>query len=635
MINLKTLDCKTRVNFFEDDYKIKNNNTDARKYTIDNHTIWTINNFLSSDECSSIINTCETSGFDYVEWRNSSRLMTFEDNKKLENIIKSRLKEDCFLQRLNNFNHVKPYGFHSDIIQWDDNTDYINNCFRINKYSDNQGFYAHRDAQYTKNESIKSNYTLLVYLNDDFSDGETVFYVPLSEYINNGYLVREELKKFPFVQVPFKPCKGMAVIFDQRLIHKGSNVGSGNKYVLRTDLICKGEKLIDCDFVLEQDVYKLCKGIFRQAQYQELDETLINETSKLYEICIALRQTPQLISEYPKHLEKYLVNTCKVTINIDPILTFVSRNGLQYKFTYINNVSLDKETLVKVAYLYAIISCTNPINKFTEEEIATKLKKVCDLYGVYKNLDAKHHLPPDHDKELINYISNPESKFEDYVKLDLYPRYSKEKKSYPRDNKLQMFHNKYISSDRYSTPDIVSHAIDQEYYTTKRTSDIDDIKVIPELVLGKFFNIDINIPKLNTRKMNHRCPYSIYLKNTVNHAIGISPLCGICNHNSQSNTIHYSKPPINMKMISNVKYEYDKNDDNLKFDIYMSENDCFTSGDITISVLSEAINHASCQCDTYFSPVKTDVAHTIVELCGSFVLTDETLEITLTPQIIM
>lgn len=634
MINLKTLDCKTQVKFFDDSYDIINNNCNAQKYTFLNNTIWTISNFLSNDECDSVINTCENVGFDNVEWRNSSRLMVFEDNEKLENIIKLRLKDDGFLNRLNTVNHVKPYGFHSDTIQWSYNTEQINNCFRINKYEKDQGFYPHRDAQYTESSTRKSNYTMLIYLNDDFEDGETEFFIPLKDYINTGYLINEELRKFPFIKAPFKPRKGMAIIFDQRLIHKGKNVLSGTKYVLRTDMICNGEKYLDYVSTIEELTYKLCRGIFRQAQYQELDKSLHDNTSKLYEICIALRQMPHLITEYPAHLEKYLINTCNVTVNIDPILTFIARDGMNYTFTYIDNLSLDKETMIKVAYLYAILTCTNAINKFSEDEINTRLKKVCDLYGVYKNIDASKHKVIKYDVETRKYLAKSDISYDDYNMSYLMEKCSN------RDEKRQLekFINDYNTCNRFSEERYVDMYVDQQYYTSHKHTQYDVMKIFPELTLRPLLGDEFKIPRLNTTKMNYRCPYSIYTENTVNNIIGVTPTCGICISSARSNNEPINpmaKDPITTKMISHIEPGYDKNDNNLNFDITLEGHEDNWYGDISISVLSEPINHASCQCETFFSTSKIDKTHTIIDLHGIFRMNDHELVITLEPQIVM
>jgi hypothetical protein len=54
----------------------------------------------------------------------------------------------------------------------------------------------------------------MVYLNDDFTGGET-----------------------RFTQGVVKPAKGMALVFVHQLFHQGDVVTSGRKYVVRTDVM--------------------------------------------------------------------------------------------------------------------------------------------------------------------------------------------------------------------------------------------------------------------------------------------------------------------------------------------------------------------------------------------------------------
>jgi hypothetical protein len=60
----------------------------------------------------------------------------------------------------------------------------------------------------------------MVYLNDDFTGGETKF------YLDNG---------MPRLEV--KPDRWMALVFVHRQLHEGAPVAQGRKYVLRTDVM--------------------------------------------------------------------------------------------------------------------------------------------------------------------------------------------------------------------------------------------------------------------------------------------------------------------------------------------------------------------------------------------------------------
>ncbi|KAJ4290820.1 hypothetical protein N0V90_010015 [Kalmusia sp. IMI 367209] len=73
-----------------------------------------------------------------------------------------------------------------------------------------------------------SLYTFLIYLNDDFKGGETTFFIPsMKEGVLNAY--------------PVKPVMGSVAVFphgeaQDALLHEGTGVVEGAKYVIRTDV---------------------------------------------------------------------------------------------------------------------------------------------------------------------------------------------------------------------------------------------------------------------------------------------------------------------------------------------------------------------------------------------------------------
>jgi hypothetical protein len=80
----------------------------------------------------------------------------------------------------------------------------------------------------THTDAARSYYTFLIYLNDDFEGGETVFYYGAND--QNGMAARG-----------VTPRQGSVVCFPQgnsaSLIHEGSAVREGTKYVVRTDVL--------------------------------------------------------------------------------------------------------------------------------------------------------------------------------------------------------------------------------------------------------------------------------------------------------------------------------------------------------------------------------------------------------------
>jgi prolyl 4-hydroxylase len=92
-----------------------------------------------------------------------------------------------------------------------------NERFRCYRYKPGMRFAAHKDGSFERNESEKSFYTYLIYLNDGFEGGET------------NFATSPELS--------IKPVAGMGLVFQHPIIHEGAEVRSGVKYVARTDLM--------------------------------------------------------------------------------------------------------------------------------------------------------------------------------------------------------------------------------------------------------------------------------------------------------------------------------------------------------------------------------------------------------------
>lgn len=86
---------------------------------------------------------------------------------------------------------------------------------RVYRYDVGHQFGLHSDQSYTRGDA-RSLLTLLVYLNDDFTGGET---------------------EFPEKNQTIVPRIGDALWFQHAVLHAGTQVTRGTKYVLRTDVL--------------------------------------------------------------------------------------------------------------------------------------------------------------------------------------------------------------------------------------------------------------------------------------------------------------------------------------------------------------------------------------------------------------
>jgi len=92
-----------------------------------------------------------------------------------------------------------------------------NERFRCYRYQPGMRFAPHADGAFFRNEHEQSFYTFMVYLNAEFEGGQTTF--------------------FTDPEVAITPETGMGLLFQHPLIHEGSVVTAGVKYVARTDVM--------------------------------------------------------------------------------------------------------------------------------------------------------------------------------------------------------------------------------------------------------------------------------------------------------------------------------------------------------------------------------------------------------------
>ena len=182
------------------------------KTKLANGIILEIEDFLNQDEIASLLATriskFEGANEHYPEYyRNNSRLV--EDNDELAATLNIRLDQYKVANQL----EEQIYG--------------INSRLRFCLYQKNEHFSPHQDGVYYTQNGLQSEYTFLLYLNDDFEGGSTTFYASRSD-------------KYPAKTIVPKP--GKLVIFNHHIWHAGTEVSLGDKYILRSDIFVK-EKL--------------------------------------------------------------------------------------------------------------------------------------------------------------------------------------------------------------------------------------------------------------------------------------------------------------------------------------------------------------------------------------------------------
>jgi predicted 2-oxoglutarate/Fe(II)-dependent dioxygenase YbiX len=166
---------------------------------------FSIESFLHSDECDQLIALAEKSGFSAAEVRTNSGPQSMPAVRNNERTLVGspswieQLWQRMRMVDLPVLNGEVPLGLPKDL--------------RFYKYLPGQRFKMHKDGPWREN-GLTSKLTLLVYLNDGFSGGETEF----REFI-------------------VTPAKGAALVFVHDTWHAGAEVTAGTKYVLRSDIL--------------------------------------------------------------------------------------------------------------------------------------------------------------------------------------------------------------------------------------------------------------------------------------------------------------------------------------------------------------------------------------------------------------
>lgn len=171
-----------------------------------NDRTWTIDGFLSPKACEDLILFSEMRGYSEakVSLRSGARMMkSIRNNARL--IYTDEALAGKYWTDLQKFCPEK-IGKSSAIG--------LNEQFRFYRYESAERFKRHIDGRFRRNEQEESRITFMIYLNDNFTGGETAF------------------DEFRII-----PKTGTALCFIHEQKHEGCPVTEGIKYVLRSDVM--------------------------------------------------------------------------------------------------------------------------------------------------------------------------------------------------------------------------------------------------------------------------------------------------------------------------------------------------------------------------------------------------------------
>lgn len=153
----------------------------------------------------------------------------------------------------------------------------VNPHLRIYKYEPGQAFPEHIDYKMKrivwrdrKKYEQLTYMTLLIYLNEDFTAGETGFWTQHDVQGKKEHCrFLRDIENKPH-QVVIEPKTGRMLISDQNLLHEGIPPSTGIKYVLRTDIVHEREMVIHPkvrDTLTEKDLAD------REGEWERIFET--------------------------------------------------------------------------------------------------------------------------------------------------------------------------------------------------------------------------------------------------------------------------------------------------------------------------------------------------------------------------
>eukprot|EP01006_Ploeotia_vitrea_P028514 TRINITY_DN61187_c0_g1_i1.p1 TRINITY_DN61187_c0_g1~~TRINITY_DN61187_c0_g1_i1.p1 ORF type:complete len:310 (+),score=62.95 TRINITY_DN61187_c0_g1_i1:65-931(+) len=113
----------------------------------------------------------------------------------------------------------------------------LNEVFRICKYDPGGHFSPHYDGDFRRNPNERSFLTFMLYLNSDYEGGTTNFLRDDTQHVlqEDGHYCAAEDKIISSV----KAKQGMAIIFDHHVFHEGGQLKSGQKYIMRSEVMFK------------------------------------------------------------------------------------------------------------------------------------------------------------------------------------------------------------------------------------------------------------------------------------------------------------------------------------------------------------------------------------------------------------
>ena len=171
--------------------------------------VYVVEDFLEQSECQRFITLAESLGFDDAPITTSNGAMIRKDVRNNTRVMTDNVEAASHLWKRAADWVVSPWRNRVAVG--------LNERLRFYRYEPGQTFAPHYDGAFERENGERSEFTFLIYLNDDFTGGSTGFFQPGRFHV--------------------QPKTGSLLLFHHPQLHEGAVVESGTKYVLRSDVM--------------------------------------------------------------------------------------------------------------------------------------------------------------------------------------------------------------------------------------------------------------------------------------------------------------------------------------------------------------------------------------------------------------
>jgi hypothetical protein len=174
--------------------------------------LYQIDGIFSPLECQQLIEKA-----DKIGWKTIDRGIALYDRAIM---LDQGLADNLYAK----IKHLLPETFRGDKIIG------VNSHFRFSKYLPGGRFEIHRDGINIADNGDRAVMTLNIFLNVPEEGGSTIFYKEPQNF-------SRELSQRPEILLEAKPKEGRGALFYNQILHEGSCVTKGLKYLIRTDVM--------------------------------------------------------------------------------------------------------------------------------------------------------------------------------------------------------------------------------------------------------------------------------------------------------------------------------------------------------------------------------------------------------------